>query len=182
MCIESNDLMINIDVPEGVKVEVRDNTVSVTGPLGANSRKANDKFLAVAMGEKGITIESAKRSKKLAKRAMNAEKSFAKELRNDIDGVRKYFEVNMKIVFAHFPISIEVRSDEVRINNMVGERAPRVSRIVGKTKVEVKGQDLRLYGTSLDDVNQTAANLRKTVRIREKDSRTFQDGVYYAIE
>ena len=45
-----------------------------------------------------------------------------------------------------------------------------------------KGQDMRLYGTSKDDVTQTAANLRKAVKIRKKDERTFQDGVYYSID
>jgi large subunit ribosomal protein L6 len=174
--------MINVDVPEGVKVALHDNTVGITGPLGSNSRKVNDKFLKVSVSEKGISIEGVKRNDKLAKRAVNSERSFATELQNDINGVRKYFEVNMKIVFAHFPISMEIKNGEVRINNMIGERAPRISKIIGSTKVEVKGQDMRLYGTSRDDVNQTAANLRKTVRIRDKDSRTFQDGVYYAIE
>lgn len=173
--------MIQIDIPEGVKVEVHDGIVETTGPLGSNKRMINGKFLTVAKNEKGIVVDSIK-SKKLAKKAMMAERAFAKELRNDIGGVGKYFEINMTIVFAHFPITVEVKGGEVRINNMVGERAPRTSKIVGDTRVDVEGQGLHLYGTSLDDVSQTAANLRKTVRIRNKDSRVFQDGVYYNIE
>ena len=178
----NDDLMINVDIPEGVKVAVHDGSVGITGPLGSNSRRINDKFLTVKVGDKGIAIESIKRNNKLAKRAVNTERAFATELQNDINGVRKYYEINMKIVFAHFPISMEIKNGEVRINNMIGERAPRISKIIGTTKVEVKGQDMRLYGTSRDDVNQTAANLRKTVKIRDKDGRTFQDGVYYALE
>jgi large subunit ribosomal protein L6 len=45
----------------------------------------------------------------------------------------------------------------------------------------VKGQNVRVYGTSLDDVSQTAANIRLACKIRNKDSRVFQDGLYYEI-
>ena len=177
----SIDFMINVDVPEGVKVEIRDSVVETSGPLGSNRRRANDKLLVVAKSGNSITIDSVK-TKKLQKKAADAEISFAKELRNDMQGVRKYFETKMKVVFAHFPITIEVKGQEVRIVNMIGERTARVSKIVGETKVEAKGQDLRLYGTSIDDLGQTAANLRKAVRIRNKDGRIFQDGVYYDVE
>jgi large subunit ribosomal protein L6 len=68
------------------------------------------------------------------------------------------------------------------IKNLIGERAPRLASIAGTTKVEVKGQNVRLYGTSKDDVSQTAANIRKACKIRKKDGRIFQDGIYYAIE
>ena len=174
--------MIQIDIPEGVKVAVQDGAVSVTGPLGTNRRTINDRMLNVTADGKSIKVDSVKIFKKLLKKTANCENSFAKELKNDMAGVSKHYEIKMKVVFAHFPISIEVKSNEVRINNMIGERAARISRIVGSTKVEVKGQDMRLYGTSKDDVTQTAANLRKAVKIRKKDERTFQDGVYYSID
>jgi len=174
--------MIQIDIPEGVKVDIQGTKVSVTGPLGSNTRTINDRMLTVTASGKGIKIDSVKTFKKLLKKTANCENSFAKELKNDMAGVAKHYEIKMKIVFAHFPISIEIKNNEVRINNMIGERAARISKIVGSTKVEVKGQDMRLYGTSKDDVTQTAANLRKAVKIRKKDERTFQDGVYYSID
>ncbi len=174
--------MIQIAIPEGVKVDIQGSTINVTGPLGANKRTINEKMLTVTTAGKEVKIDSVKTFKNLLKKTSNCENSFAKELKNDMAGVTKHYEIQMKIVFAHFPISIEIKNGEVRINNMIGERAPRISKIVGSTKVEVKGQDMRLYGTSKDDVTQTAANLRKTVKIRKKDERTFQDGIYYSID
>jgi large subunit ribosomal protein L6 len=174
--------MESIEIPEGVKVEIKGDRVEVKGPLGTNTRRVNSKLLAVAASEKGITVDSSIGNKKLQKKAAEAEKSFAKELKNDMEGVRRYFEARMKVVFAHFPITIEVKTGEVRIVNMIGERSARVSKIVGNTKVEAAMPDLHIYGTSKDDVGQTAANLRKTVKIRDKDCRIFQDGIYFNVE
>jgi large subunit ribosomal protein L6 len=172
--------MIEVKIPEGIKAEIKGSVIEVTGPLGTNKRRMSDKFLTIKKSGETLVIEGIK-NKKLAKKGVAAENSFAKELKNDMAGVTKHFEAKMKIVFAHFPISIEIKGNEVKINNMIGERAARISKIVGNTKVEVKGQDIRVYGTSLDDVGQTAANLRSVVKIRDKDSRTFQDGIYHSI-
>jgi large subunit ribosomal protein L6 len=173
--------MIEVKITEGVKVEIRGVVIEVSGPLGVNKRSINDRLLSIKKNGETLVLEGVV-SKKLGKKGIQAENSFAKELKNDMAGVTKLYEINMKIVFAHFPISIEVKGNEVRINNMIGERAARISKIVGATKVEVKGQDLRVYGTSLDEVSQTAANLRTAVKIRDKDSRTFQDGIYHSID
>ena len=91
------------------------------------------------------------------------------------------FEFKMKSVHAHFPITVEVKGQAIHINNIIGERVPRVARIAGATKVEVKGQNVRIYGPSLDDVSQTAANVRKACRMRNKDTRVFQDGLYFEV-
>jgi large subunit ribosomal protein L6 len=77
---------------------------------------------------------------------------------------------------------VEVKGDELLIKNIIGERFPRSSKIVGSTKIEIKGQNVRIYGTSLDDVTQTAGNIRLRCKMRNKDIRIFQDGLYYEIE
>lgn len=173
--------MITVEIPNGVEVQVTDNIITVKGPLGTNARKVNDRLLTAAKGENGVQIDYIKGGS-LEKKAANAEKAFASELRNDMRGVTEYFEVNMKAVFAHFPISLEAKENCVNINNMIGERVPRVAKLAGSTKAEAKGQNLRLYGVNVEDVTQSAANVRKACRIRFKDCRIFQDGLYYNTE
>ena len=176
-----SEKMISVEVPSAVQVEIKGDEVTSKGSLGSNSRKFNDALLLLSKEGNKITIKPTE-NKVLAKKAMMAEKAFAKQLKNDIDGVQKHFEINMQVVFAHFPITVEAKGDTVMIKNLIGERAARTAKIAGGTKVEVKGANLSLYGTRLDDVSQTAANLRKACKIREKDSRVFQDGIYFAIE
>ena len=45
-------------------------------------------------------------------------------------------------------------------------------------KVKVKGDDVILEGPDKESLGQTAANLKRCCKIRKKDPRVFQDGVY----
>ncbi len=171
---------MDVKLPDGVKAEVKGDTLIVTGKLGSNTRRYNNVLLELSVGNGAVTIKPTK-AKKLAYKAQISEKSLAKEINNDIEGVSKHYERNMKTVYAHFPINVEVKDNVVRINNIIGERVPRLSKIVGSTKVEVKGQNVRIYGTSLDDVTQTAANIRTACVMRKKDTRVFQDGLYFEV-
>ncbi|MEM2500147.1 MAG: 50S ribosomal protein L6, partial [Candidatus Bathyarchaeia archaeon] len=84
----------------------------------------------------------------------------------------------LKIVYAHFPISVKVSGDKVLIENFMGERAPRIAKIVGNTKIIVKGDDVIVQGINLEEVSQTAANIEQATRIKERDPRRFLDGIY----
>ena len=177
---EEPNAMEEITIPQGITIKVDGTTVTTKGSLGSNMRNFNDSLISVHATDK-VTIDAV-HDKVLRKKAGKVVKSFGKELRNDIYGVNNYFEKKLKIVFAHFPINVEVKGDMFYINNIIGERVPRISKIVGSTKIEAKGQNVRVYGTSIDDVSQTAANIRSACKIRNKDSRVFQDGLYYDVE
>jgi large subunit ribosomal protein L6 len=180
--MSTKDAIISeIEIPTGVTIEIKGTEIETKGSLGSNKRHFNDALLKVHKNSNKIIIEPVT-DKNLAKKAMKVQNSFKKELENDISGVTKHFEIKMRTVYAHFPISLEIKNGMVYINNIIGERFPRTANIIGETKIEVKGQNVRLYGPSLDNVTQTAANIRQTCKIRNKDSRVFQDGLYYEIE
>ena len=174
--------MAEITLENGVSAVVAEDKVSIKGPLGTNERRFNDALLSVKASDKKIVITQAPANKKLSRKAAKAEVSLAKELSNDINGTVKYFEVSMEAVYAHFPMTIEINAKSIIIKNMLGERASRTADIVGSTKAESKDKKLRIYGINLDDVKQTAANVRMACRVKHKDERIFQDGVYYSIE
>jgi large subunit ribosomal protein L6 len=54
--------------------------------------------------------------------------------------------------------------------------------VVGETQVKVKGQDVTISGPDKEAVGQTAANMKNILKIKDKDPRIFQDGIYYAGE
>lgn len=173
--------MMKVEIPEGVKAEVSGSAVSISGKLGTNVRKFNRSLMGIKVDGNSITIEPIE-YKKLAKKAATAEKAMQSELADDIKGVQEYHEIKMQYVYAHFPMTLEAKDGTVTIKNIFGERAPRHAQIRGGAKVEVKGQDVRVYGTSLEDVAQTAANMKKACRAKSKDARIFQDGIYYVVE
>ncbi|MGI0148315.1 MAG: 50S ribosomal protein L6 [Thermoplasmata archaeon] len=104
--------------------------------------------------------------------------TFAAHLRNMIVGVTEGFTYEMKIVYSHFPVKASVRGSEFIIENFLGEKFPRKTRIVGETKVEVMGDQVLLSGPDIEAVGQTAANIEQATRIRGLDPRIFQDGIY----
>ena len=97
---------------------------------------------------------------------------------NMIHGVTDGFTYHMKIVYAHFPMTVKVTGNKVTIENFLGERYPRTAKIVGSAKVQVKGEEVTITGINKEDVGQTMANLEQATKIKGRDPRVFQDGIY----
>lgn len=175
--------MQEVQIIEGAKVSVSDDgsQITVSGRLGSTSKTVNRRLLGLKI-EGGKIAISEVRNRKLAKKAELAGQALASEIRSAMAGVEKGVEKKMRVVFAHFPMSIEIKGNAVLLKNVFGEKKPRVAKIVGTTKVEVKGQDLYVRGVDPYDVGQTATNINRLSFARRKDSRVFQDGVYYVAE
>lgn len=96
-----------------------------------------------------------------------------------IKGVQKGYTYKLKIVYAHFPISVKIKDRAVHIENYYGERSARISKIIGvTTKVTTEGDDIIVSGPNLEQVSQTAANIEASTKVKNKDQRVFLDGVY----
>ncbi|MCL5427631.1 MAG: 50S ribosomal protein L6, partial [Candidatus Marsarchaeota archaeon] len=144
-------------------------------------KRFNPRMIAVKE-ESGKLVVSESGNKKLAKRAGYSSKAFSSELKTAMDGVQSGIMQKMVIFYAHFPMTLEVKSGKIIVKNLFGERAARETSIVGDTKVEVKGHDVTVRGVDRYDVGQTVANIRKICFARGNDTRVFQDGVYLAKE
>ena len=103
-----------------------------------------------------------------------------RSVRNMIRGVTAGFTYKLKIVYAHFPVTVKVNEKEkkVTIENFTGEKTPRIARIVGSAKVKVAGDEIHVQGISLSQISQTASNIQAATKIRDKDLRVFLDGIY----
>jgi large subunit ribosomal protein L6 len=93
-------------------------------------------------------------------------------------GVTEGWEYKMEVYYAHFPMQVNVQGDEVVIENFLGEKSPRHAKIRGDTDVQIDGEELVLTGPNKEDVGQTAADIEQLTRVKDKDTRVFQDGVY----
>ncbi len=175
--------MQEIVLPSGVKAELDSlsSEIKITGKLGSTKKKYNQRFSSVKIETGKIIIEENK-NKKLASQSALLCKVLANEINGAIKGVTNGMERHMKVVFAHFPVAIEVKPGVVLVKNIFGEKYSREAKIIGDTKVEVKGQDIFVKGVDVYDVGQTVANLNKVSFERNKDSRVFQDGIYLVSE
>ena len=144
-------------IPEGVGVKLEENTLIVSGPLGRVVKDFSKVPIRISIADSEVRIEAQGRRKKdLA--TLNTVRSIISGM---VTGVTKGYTYRLKIVYAHFPMSIKVKGDEVYIENYYGERAPRVAKIVGDCQVGVEGDDVVVKGVSKEDVGQTAANIEQ---------------------
>ncbi|MEM0316116.1 MAG: 50S ribosomal protein L6 [Archaeoglobaceae archaeon] len=174
-----NEYSSVVKIPEDVEVSVEGNSISgylvkAKGRLGENSKFL--KFRDVFIEKLDTQIRIYARNPKAKHRAIVG--TFTAHINNLIRGVKEGFEYKLKAVYAHFPMKIRVEGDEVVIENFLGETTPRRAKIVGRAKVEIKGQEIIVKGVDIEECGQTAANLERATRIRKKDRRVFQDGIY----
>jgi large subunit ribosomal protein L6 len=163
-----------IEVPEGVSVAVDGNTVSVKGPKGELSRILSYPELEIRKEDSYLVVNS--RLDRKRQRAMVG--TLAAHIGNMIAGVTKGYEYRMKVVYSHFPIQLKIASDELVINNFLGERKARSAKILPGTKVDIGKDEVVVTGINKEHVGQTMANIEQATRVRGFDIRVFQDGIY----
>ncbi len=163
-----------VKIPDGVQVKLEGEEVVVASKGVTLRRKLSHPRVSLAVEGKEVRVRSEYPSRKEG--ALVG--TFAAHVRNMIVGVSKGFTYKMKIVYAHFPMKASVKGSEFVIENFLGEKAPRHTRIVGDTKVTVQGDQVELTGANVEDVGQTAANIEQATKIRGFDPRVFQDGIY----
>ncbi|MCD6592876.1 50S ribosomal protein L6 [Candidatus Bathyarchaeota archaeon] len=163
-----------VEIPEGVKVNIDGKRVEVIGEKGRLVRDFSSSPVSINIEDGQVVVYTDDTRRK----AVAMVGTVCAHIRNMIKGVTKGFTYKLKIVYAHFPISVKVEGDKILIENFLGERAPRVAKIVGNTKVIVKKDDVILQGINIEEVGQTAANIEQATKIKNKDPRKFLDGIY----
>jgi large subunit ribosomal protein L6 len=163
-----------IKLPDGIKATLKGRTLTLKGPKGELSRTLKLSRVEIKMDSEGIVLRC-----DLPRRADKAELgSSASHVRNMIFGVQNGYEYKMKTVFAHFPIKTTVKGNVFLIENFLGERSARKADILPGVKVDAKGDQISVTGIDLEKVSQTAANIETATKVRNRDIRVFQDGIY----
>jgi len=167
-----------MEIPEGVKVTLDGNHhITVKGPNGKITKNfSHVRGIKVSIeGNKIIFSTNFPKSGTLA-----LTKTIINLIKNLIIGVQTNYKYICKVCYSHFPCTVEVKPDkkEIHVVNFLGERAPRVTHYLDNVEVKVEGEDVILTGPDKETLGQTAANIQRCCRIRKKDPRVFQDGVY----
>jgi large subunit ribosomal protein L6 len=163
-----------VAIPKGVTVTINDEVVEVKGPKGKLTRDFSNPKTKVKLDGNHLVVRC--ELPRVKDKAMVG--TFKSHLTNMIDGVTAGFEYHMKIVYSHFPMKTSVKGDKFIIDNFLGERSARQAKILGDTKIVVKGNDVVLSGIDVEALGQTAANIEYATKIWGYDPRVFQDGIY----
>jgi large subunit ribosomal protein L6 len=159
-----------------VELNIDGRKIKATGPKGTLEEDFSHLPVHFALEDKSLRVYSTwarKREVALVGTALA-------HVRNMIRGVTSGYTYKLKLVYAHFPITVKVNEKEKKltIDNFTGEKTPRTAKIIGSAKVKIAGDEIHVQGSRLSDVSQTAANIQDSTRIRDKDQRVFLDGIY----
>ncbi|MHA1338670.1 MAG: 50S ribosomal protein L6 [Promethearchaeota archaeon] len=170
-----------LEIPDNVDIKLDGKKFTIKGPKGVIHKDFSH--------AKQVEIEI--KNNKIYFRAFFARKRTAASLgtlksiiKNAIDGVTKGYTYRMMIAYSHFPIKLEPPKtknghDEIKILNFYHEDAPRITYTAGPgITIKATKEEVIVSGIDKELVGQTCANIQKRCRIRKKDSRKFQDGIY----
>ena len=163
-----------VELLDGVSANVDGRMLSIKGPLGTVKKNFHNIHVNVGVEPGKVKITSFSPKKK----DVVSSNTVSSIVRNMVTGVTEGYHYRMKVVFAHFPVTVKVKGDNVVVENFMGERSARTTKIVGDCKVSVEGDDIIIKGVSLEDVGQTSANLEQATKVKRKDQRIFLDGIY----
>ena len=164
-----------ITIPDGVNVTLESNdTLTIKGEKGELTRTFAHPKITIKLEGNIINIDS----KNVRRKEKALIGTFKAHIKNMIKGVSEGFEYKMKTVFSHFPIKTSVEDNYFIIQNFLGERSPRKALILEGVNVEAKGEDVTVTGYDKEKVGQTVANIERATKVKKRDIRVFQDGVY----
>jgi len=163
-----------LEIPEGINVTMKKHMIQFQGPLGKTFKSFRKIPVNIEINDGKLTLK-AQGTRKRDYSILHTARSL---IRNIFEGLIEGYTIKMKVVYAHFPITVKVKEKTILIENFQGERAPRMTTIVGNTKIVPKGEDVILTGEVWTDITQTAANIELKTKVKNKDHRVFLDGIY----
>lgn len=163
-----------IEIPEGVEIKIEEDFVKVKGPEGEIKKEFNVGKCEIVQKEGKIVIgheNASKKEKKLAN-------TVGAHIKNMIKGVQEKFEYELKICSGHFPITVKIEGKKAVIKNFFGEKVERSCNILEGAEVEIKKDIITIKSVDKEIAGQTAANFEAATKVRNRDIRIFQDGIY----
>ena len=176
--VKLDQILHEITLVEGVSAIIDEDNLSLTGPNGTVSRVFTHNKVNISLDGGNVVVQCdlPRRKEKAICGTWKA------HINNMVTGVTDGFEYRLKAVYSHFPMTLTVNGSSFEIKNLFGEKVPRVSDLKwSPTEVQVKVEnksEVIVSGVDREKVGQTAAIIERSCKIRNRDRRIFQDGVY----
>jgi large subunit ribosomal protein L6 len=163
-----------VEIPPGVDVTLEGSVLTVSGPKGTLVRDMRFPQIDLKVEGDEVVVSTASDKKRIL--AMSG--TLEAHAKNMIRGVADGYEYHMKVVYSHFPIQLKLQGNRLEINNFLGEKQPRIAKIIEGVTVKIGNDEVTLTGIDKEKVGNTAANIEHATRITKRDPRVFQDGIY----
>jgi|TARA_Y100000310_G_scaffold289151_1_gene315350 large subunit ribosomal protein L6 len=127
--------------------------------------------------ESDRVVLSCDRERKIERKLFGTNKA---HVRNMVKGLSEGFVYKLKVANVHFPMKVSYNKDsnEVVVNNFLGEKVDRKIKLVDGVEVSVKGEDIEISSANIESAGNAAAQIEKGTKVRNKDRRIYQDGIF----
>jgi large subunit ribosomal protein L6 len=163
-----------VELKEGISVELRGALLKVKGPKGEVERSFNHPKIKFTYEEKKIKLlveKGTKRDKKLVH-------TFFSHINNMLKGVDEPHLYKLKICSGHFPMNVSVSGRDFIVKNFLGESVPRKMLLPEGAKVKVESDIVTITSPNKEVAGDAASKIEKLCRITNRDRRIFQDGIF----
>lgn len=163
-----------IKIPEGVSCVYENKSLICKKNSNTIEKKLHAPKINISVHNGEITVACEKGNKSDYKKIT----SFIAHLKNIFAGLEEKYIYQLEAVNVHFPMTLKKEGNELLINNFLGEKKPRKAKILQNVDVELKGQKIIVSSSNRELAGQTAANFERATKVRGRDRRIFQDGIF----
>jgi large subunit ribosomal protein L6 len=161
-----------IEIPEGIEAAIEGNEIAVK----KENKEIKKKLPGVILEKKdNKIIVQTKKSTMKEKKQIN---TIVSHIKNMLKGIQEDFTYKLQVCSVHFPMTVSVKDGKVGVKNFLGETKERKADIQEGAEVKVEGEIITVSSPNKEAAGQTAANIEKLTRIKDKDRRIFQDGIF----
>jgi large subunit ribosomal protein L6 len=161
-------------IPNGIICEISEGKITFKKDSNEYSKDFNLPKTELNLEGQELTVSCKKGNKLDYKNIL----SLCAHLRNIISGLENPFEYKLESCNVHFPMSLKIEQDKLEISNFLGEKVKRYAEILPSVKVDIKGNNITITSIDIESAGQTAANFEKATKVKGRDNRIFQDGIY----
>ncbi|MBS3155431.1 50S ribosomal protein L6 [Candidatus Woesearchaeota archaeon] len=165
-----------VKIPSGVEVSLDHLILKVKGTNGTVERDFSNPRIRIERDNDMIKVLPS--NKKLTKKDKMYINTTLSHIENIISGVSRGYEAKLKICSGHFPMSVTLEGKNIIVKNFLGEKIPRKTQITEGVSVKIEGDIIKVTGCDKEKVGQTAATIESSCRIKNRDLRLFQDGIW----
>lgn len=162
-------------LPQGVEGHAEGTILFLKGPKGEISK---DFFLNNVSVKVTDTRKIMINSEDKTKRGKRFSRTASAHIKNMIHGVANGVIYKLKVCSSHFPISAEIKNNELLVKNFIGEKKPRKLKLKQGVHGKVEGDMIILQGVDKELVGTAASDVEKLCKRADFDNRIFQDGIY----
>lgn len=163
-----------VSIPDDIQAKVSGNELSLKKGDKENKRSFISLLCSLSQKGKNIVVFSKKNTRKEKKVLY----SFVAHIKNMLRGLKDPFVYKLKVCSSHFPINTSVSGNKFIVKNFLGEKRPRELEFPRNVEVKVAGDEITVKSVDRELAGKTASNMELLTRIKMKDRRVFQDGIF----